>query len=119
MEKNFGIMKLYADDMQLYVRTKPGPTDVSYIMSCLAEIKNWMSKHVLQLNDKLEIIIITPPGLSTHIINSHLAWLPHLTKGLHPKASVNLKHCDHITPILAALHWLPVSFRTDLISVIC
>ena len=23
------------------------------------------------------------------------------------------KRCDHITPILAALHWLPVSFRID------
>lgn len=60
-------MKSYADDMQLYVGSKPGPTYVSWILDCIAEIKNSMSKSFQQLHDKSEIIIITPPGHSTCI----------------------------------------------------
>ncbi|KAF7651271.1 hypothetical protein LDENG_00113160, partial [Lucifuga dentata] len=54
----------YADDMQLYVLLKPGVNDLSSIMSCLSDIKCWMSNNFLQLNNsKTEIIIFTPPGL--------------------------------------------------------
>ncbi len=56
----------YADDMQLYV---PGNTDISCFMSCLAEIKNWMSENFLQLNDS-KSEIVTPSGLSTSSINN-------------------------------------------------
>lgn len=40
----------YMNDTLLYVPLKPGTSDVSRIMSCLTEIKKWMSKNVLQLN---------------------------------------------------------------------
>lgn len=54
-------MTFNLDDTHLYILLKSGTTSVSHIMSCLTEIKNWMSKNVLQLNGlKLEIIIITP-----------------------------------------------------------
>ncbi len=41
----------YADVTQLYFPVKPGIIDTSHIMSCFIEIKNWMSKNFLQLND--------------------------------------------------------------------
>ncbi len=61
----------YANDTQLYVPLKPGTTDVSCFMSCLAEIKNWMYENFQQLNDsKSEIVIITPSGPSISSINN-------------------------------------------------
>ncbi len=180
----------YADDTQLYVPVKSGTIDTSHIMSCLIDIKNWMSKNVLQLNDsKSEVLIITPCGPSsasinnlssslgalsnsvrkearnfddqvTKVVQSCFAQLRQLTKiklflsfadlekVIHAFISSRLDYCnalysgiskrnlqrfqliqnaaprllthtkksDHITPILAALHWLPVSFRIDFVA---
>ena len=36
-----------------------------------------------------------------------------LIQNAAPRFLSRTKRCDHITPILAALHWLPVSFRID------
>ena len=61
----------YADDTQLYVPLQPGKSDVSRIFSCLAEIKNWMSENVLQLNDsKSDIVIMSPSGPSASNYNN-------------------------------------------------
>ncbi len=40
----------YADDI-LYVPLKPGTTDISHILFCLTEVKNWMSESFLQLDN--------------------------------------------------------------------
>ncbi|KAF7646705.1 hypothetical protein LDENG_00183630, partial [Lucifuga dentata] len=51
----------YADATQLYVPLKPNRNDLSPLLSCLTDIKCWMSKNFLRLNDsKTEIIIIIP-----------------------------------------------------------
>ena len=61
----------YADDTQLYVPLQPGKSDVCRIFSCLAEIKNWMSENVLQLNDsKSDIVIMSPSGPSASNYNN-------------------------------------------------
>ena len=57
----------YADDTQLYVPLKPGTTDVPCIMSCLTEIKNWMSKHFPAAKWLMNEIIFP------------LVWVPFLT----------------------------------------
>ena len=57
---------LYADDQQIYLSFKPGPTGVQsaqddcilHIERCIEEIKNWMVMNMLKLNgDKTEFII--------------------------------------------------------------
>ena len=184
----------YADDTQLYLPLKPGTAgNVSNLLSCLSEIKDWMAQNFLQLNEsKTEILIIGPSNspasfqseLSTlysnvtHtarnlgvIFDSDLSFSPQITrvvqtchyqlrniakikpflskidleKVIHAFISSRLDFCnslysglckksisrlqiiqnsaarlltntkkrEHITPILAALHWLPVSFRID------
>ncbi len=187
----------YADDTQLYAPGKPGIIYTSHIMSCFIEIKNWMSKKGLQLNDsKSEVLIFTPCALSSASINnlssslgalSNNVWkearnfgvvfdselsfdvqvtkvvqtcfaqlrqltkiksflsVADLQKVIHAFISSRLDYCnalysgisqrnlqrlqliqnaaawlltgikkrDHISPILAALHWLLVSFRID------
>ncbi len=59
----------YTDDTQLHVTINPSATDVSCIRSCLAEMKNWISKNFLQLNvSESEIIMSTSSGRSTSSI---------------------------------------------------
>ena len=57
---------LYADDQQIYLSFKPGPTGVQsaqddcilHIERCTEEIRDWMSGNMLKLNDdKTEFII--------------------------------------------------------------
>ena len=57
---------LYADDQQIYLSFKPGPTWVQsaqddcvlWIERCIEEIRNWMAMNMLKLNDdKTEFII--------------------------------------------------------------
>lgn len=54
---------------------------LSFIMSCLAEITNWMYNNFLQLSDtKPQIIILPPPGPSTSSINNHMSSLNNVKK---------------------------------------
>ena len=54
----------YADDTQLYIPLKPGVTgNVQRLLTCLSEIKQWMSQNFLKLNDsKSEIILFGSPN---------------------------------------------------------
>ena len=56
----------YADDTQLYVPLKPGETGhLTCVMSCLADIKCWMSQNFLQLNEaKPRFFYLVPLMLS-------------------------------------------------------
>lgn len=69
----------YMDDTWLYVLT-PGIPDASCITSCLAEIKNWMSKIFLQLNEYKWDIMITMRYNGNYptlvAIISPLSWVP-------------------------------------------
>ena len=64
--KRYGLLyHIYADDKQLYVSFKPAdPTSTSItvtkIEQCYTEIKDWMTRNILQLNsDKTELLIAT------------------------------------------------------------
>ena len=63
----------YADDTQLYLAFNPRSSDststaVSKIECCFLKVKAWMSSYFLKLNDaKTEVLIITPPNLSSHL----------------------------------------------------
>ena len=184
----------YADDTQLYIPLKPGNnSNMTRILTCLAEIKCWMSQNSLQLNEtKTEILLFGPPqstilfqpllaNLSDNVktsarnlgvmFDSELSFKTQVTKVvqscfyqlrniskiksflsftdlekvIHAFISSRIDYCnalysglpkkvisrlqlvqnsaarlltntrrrEHITPILAALHWLPVSFRVD------
>lgn len=73
----------YADYTQLYVPLRPGSSNVSGILSCLTEIKAWMSNNFLQLNDtKSEIIVFTSIGTSSGYIikTSPLAQLTEVVQ---------------------------------------
>ena len=57
---------LYADDQQIYLSFKPGPAGVQssqddcihHMERCTEEIRNWMARNMLKLNDeKTEFII--------------------------------------------------------------
>lgn len=69
----------YVDVTQLYILLKHASTDVSRTMSYLAEIKNWMSKSFLQLNDpKIEMITIAPScPIASSVNSSPLIWVPY------------------------------------------
>ena len=60
---------LITDDTQLYLPAKSNnPTNLSRLVNCLYDIKDWMSNNFLQLNsDKTEILIIGPHHL--HSVN--------------------------------------------------
>lgn len=99
----------YMNGTQLYVPIKPGITNVAGVMYCHAEIKNWMLKHFLQLNDpKSEVVIITPSGSSTSCIynlKSSLGALFNLAKSkselilrFYPHFCQTAYICDLLTP---------------------
>ena len=57
---------LYADDQQIYLSFKPGPAGVQlaqddcihYMERCIEEIRNWMARNMLKLNDEKNEFII-------------------------------------------------------------
>ena len=67
---------LYADDTQLYLSFKPGCTSEATLAknkleSCIEEIKQWMNKNMLKLNDeKTELLLLTTQKMgSKHSFN--------------------------------------------------
>ena len=60
----------YADDTQIYIAFKSNDTydTISKLELCLAEIRQWMIKHKLKLNDnKTELIVISSPYMSKEL----------------------------------------------------
>ena len=50
----------YADDTQLYIAVSPDdPGPIDALFNCILDIKSWMAKNFLQLNqDKTEVLFI-------------------------------------------------------------
>ncbi|XP_055493235.1 uncharacterized protein LOC129698247 [Leucoraja erinacea] len=184
----------YADDTQLYLPLKPNNrSNLLNLIHCLEDIKCWMAKNFLHLNEsKSEVILLGPsdsikniagsigsvtPLLKPHVKNLGVIFdsalkfdkqvnavvkasffqlrkiakikqflqFDALEKIIHTFISSRLDYCnslyigisqsslsrlqlvqnaparlltgtrkrDHITPILASLHWLPVQFRIN------
>ena len=67
---------LYADNSTLYIAFNPRSansinTSLASIHQCTSRIGHWMSNNFLKLNsDKTEVLVITPPSLSSHGISS-------------------------------------------------
>ncbi len=66
--ENYGLMiQLYADDSQLYISFHPKrPTELQDVMkrinACLLEVKSWMIRNFMKLNDgKTELLVIGKP----------------------------------------------------------
>ena len=66
----------YADDSTLYVAFKPKSpasiaTSLLTIQQCTTKISSWMANNFLKLNsDKTEVLVLTPPSLSSHSITT-------------------------------------------------
>lgn len=184
----------YVDDTQLYLPLKPGDDlSIKSVLDCLDDIKSWMAKTFLLLNEKkTEVSIVGPPdstrGLATNLgpLSSNLhthaknlgviydsalkfdKQINSVVRGsffqlraiaklksflsfkdlkivLHGFISSRIDYCnslymgvsqsslsrlqlvqnaaarlltgtrkrDHISPILASLHWLPVKYRIE------
>ena len=85
---------LYADDQQIYLSFKPGPVGVHsaqddcihHMERCIEEIRNWMARNMLKLNDeKTEFIIF-----GTH---QQLKKIDHITIRI---GSENIEPAEHV-----------------------
>ena len=60
----------YADDSQLYLSVKPTNINdlVFSLENCISEVKDWMSKNKLKLNDeKTEVVLVNPKKYDVNI----------------------------------------------------
>ena len=87
----------YADDKQIYLSFKPGPTRMQspqddcilQIEECIEEIRNWMTINMLKLNDdKTEFIIFR-----TH---QQLKKMDHITIGIGNKNIVPIEYVRNL-----------------------
>ncbi len=77
----------YVEDTQFHVPLKPGSANAWRVISCLAGIKNWLSKNFLPLHDfKSEVTVITPSGSSTTDINKCSSSLGALSNNVWKEA---------------------------------
>ena len=88
---------LYADDQQIYLSFKPGPTGVQsaqddcilQIERCIKEIKNWIAMNMLKINDdKTEFIIF-----GTH---QQLKKIDHITIRIGSENIVPMEHVRNL-----------------------
>ncbi len=72
---------MYADDTQIYLPLKVGNEhSLQSLLLCLEEVKIWLSKNFLQLNDKKSEIIIFGPPKFKEMISSNIAPLEIIVK---------------------------------------
>ena len=104
---------LYADDTQLYISFSPIQPSAAIeesVVSCVNDIKRWMTTNYLKLNDdKTELIIIKPTTLShtsiTSInINGELIQAKTAAKslGVYFDSTLNMSH--HVKEITQACY---------------
>ncbi|TWW58995.1 putative RNA-directed DNA polymerase from transposon X-element [Takifugu flavidus] len=119
----------YADDTQLYLSIKPEKTEqLVTLQTCLKDIKSWMSSNFLLLNPgKTEVMVFGPEPLWDRLdhmitldgisLTSSLSGVQTTLRSLQliqnaaARVLTGIDKRDHITPVLASLHWLPVKFR--------
>lgn len=108
---------LYADDTQLYIAVKP--TDNSSISDtivkiqiCVSDIKRWMTKNLLKLNDdKTELLIITTKHLSSQVSSRTIQLCDHAissspaVRNLGVMFDATCSMDQHVTNICKAAHW--------------
>ncbi|TWW71159.1 putative RNA-directed DNA polymerase from transposon X-element [Takifugu flavidus] len=97
----------YADDTQLYLSMKPEETEkLVKLQTCLKDIKYWMSSNFLLLNPgKTEVMVFGPEPLRVS------KQLFQLIQNAAARVLTGIDKRDHITPVMALLHWLPIKFR--------
>ncbi len=72
---------MYTDDTQIYLPLKVGNEySLQSLLLCLEEVKIWLSKNFLQLNDKKSEIIIFGPPKFKEMISSNIAPLEIIVK---------------------------------------
>ncbi len=85
----------YADDLQLYLPIKPGNDfSLDHLFLCLNEVKTWMTKNTLQLNENKTEVLLLGPAATNNSIKTQLGFL---SNNLHNHA-INLG--VHFDPLL-------------------
>jgi len=110
----------YADDTQLYIALTTDKA-LGVISDCFQSVHRWLDANGLCLNpDKTEAIVIGTTLVSSRLDYCNLILYGTSTSNLNKLQRVQnalartvmmTKKCDHITLVLARLHWLPVTAR--------
>jgi len=71
----------YADDTQIYLPLKTSEKgNFNKLLSCLAEIKSWMTQNLLLLNENKSEIILFCPTTTVTILQNHLESLSYTVR---------------------------------------
>ena len=116
-KKHGFFIHLYADDTQLYIEFNPLSQSISHIeeriVSCLTEIKNWMTTNKLKLNpDKTEVLIASSINRFTSWSNNSLSLISdgenispmEIVKSLGVRFDKDLSFEDHINSVVKACY---------------
>lgn len=85
-----------------------------YQLRTVAKLKHFLSKKDLEtiihafVSSRLDYCNSLYTGLTKHNLNRL-----QLVQNAAARLLTGTKKCEHITPVLAELHWLPVKFRID------
>uniref|UniRef100_A0A8C6M1A3 Reverse transcriptase domain-containing protein n=1 Tax=Nothobranchius furzeri TaxID=105023 RepID=A0A8C6M1A3_NOTFU len=111
----------YADDTQLYFSTQPNPPlPSSSLLSCLTEVKSWLSSNFLQLNSNKTEILLTGTKTSSFslsfdnttllptakakslcvILDNTLSFIPHINNTIKT-AYFHLRNVIRLRPSLS------------------
>ena len=110
---------LYADDQQIYLSFKPGPMGVQlaqddcihHMEGCVEEIKNWMARNMLKLNEeKTEFVIfgthqqlIKSQNITIRIGNTNITPVDHV-RNLGFMMDMFCKNNRHINHLSSSLY---------------
>jgi len=74
-------MSLLLDDTQIYLPLKTSEKgNFNELLSCLTEIKSWMTQNLLLLNENKSEIILFSPTKTVPILQNHLESLSYTVK---------------------------------------